>query len=66
MGFDRIAEVLNVEGLKPRTSAQGWGKTMNNIVLANRILAALPEKVQQGPAEAGHSTGRGHRRHRDR
>jgi hypothetical protein len=52
MGFDRIAEVLNVEGLKPRTGAQWWGKTMNNIVLANRILAALSEKVQQGPVRS--------------
>jgi len=34
MGFDRIAEVLNAEGLKPRTGAQWWGKTVNNILSA--------------------------------
>lgn len=34
MGFDRIAEVLNAEGLKPRTGERWWGKTVNNIVSA--------------------------------
>ena len=30
MGFDRIAEVLNAEGLKPRTGIQWCGNTVNN------------------------------------
>jgi DNA invertase Pin-like site-specific DNA recombinase len=34
MGYDRITEVLNAEGLKPRTGAQWWGKTVNNILSA--------------------------------
>lgn len=34
MGFDRIAEVLNSEGLKPRTGERWWGKTVNNILSA--------------------------------
>jgi len=34
MGFDRIAEGLNAEGLKPRTGERWWGKTVNNILSA--------------------------------
>jgi DNA invertase Pin-like site-specific DNA recombinase len=34
MGYDRIADVLNSEGLKPRTGAQWWGRTVNNILSA--------------------------------
>jgi hypothetical protein len=34
MGFDRIAEELNAEGLKPRTGERWWGKTVNNILSA--------------------------------
>src|SRR5579863_1832748 len=33
-GFDRIAESLNSEGLKPRTGERWWGKTVNNIISA--------------------------------
>ncbi len=29
MGFDRIAETLNTEGLKPRRVEKWWGKTVN-------------------------------------
>ena len=29
MGFDRIAETLNAEGLKPRRGERWWGKTIN-------------------------------------
>ena len=32
MGYDRIAEALNAEGLKPRTGERWWGKTVNNIL----------------------------------
>ncbi len=32
MGFDRIASVLNREGLKPRTGERWWGRTINNII----------------------------------
>jgi DNA invertase Pin-like site-specific DNA recombinase len=34
MGFDRIADALNAEGLKPRTGERWWGKTVNNILSA--------------------------------
>jgi hypothetical protein len=34
MGYDRIAGVLNAEGLKPRTGARWWGRTVNNILAA--------------------------------
>jgi hypothetical protein len=34
--FDRIAEMLNAEGLMPRTGARWWGKTVNNILSAQR------------------------------
>jgi hypothetical protein len=34
MGFDRLADLLNAEGLKPRTGARWWGRTVNNIVSA--------------------------------
>ena len=32
MGYDRVAEALNAEGLKPRTGERWWGKTVNNIL----------------------------------
>jgi DNA invertase Pin-like site-specific DNA recombinase len=32
MGFDRIAEALNADGLKPRTGERWWGRTVNNIL----------------------------------
>ncbi len=32
MGFDRIADSLNAEGLKPRTGARWWGRTVNNVL----------------------------------
>jgi DNA invertase Pin-like site-specific DNA recombinase len=35
MSFDRIAGVLNADGLKPRTGARWWGKTVNNILSAH-------------------------------
>jgi len=35
MGFDRIAEALNAEGLKPRTGARWLGRTVNNILTLN-------------------------------
>jgi DNA invertase Pin-like site-specific DNA recombinase len=34
MGYDRIADVLNSEGLKPRTGERWWGRTVNNILSA--------------------------------
>jgi len=34
MSFDRIAEALNGDGLKPRTGDRWWGKTVNNILSA--------------------------------
>jgi DNA invertase Pin-like site-specific DNA recombinase len=34
MGFDRIADVLNAEGLMPRTGERWWGRTVNNILCA--------------------------------
>ena len=30
LGFDKIAEQLNTEGLKPRTGQRWWGKGVNN------------------------------------
>ena len=32
LGFDRIAESLNKEGLKPRSGMRWWGKTINKIL----------------------------------
>ena len=32
MGFDRIADSLNAEGIKPRRGARWWGRTINNIL----------------------------------
>ena len=32
IGFDRIAEILNGEGYKPRSGARWWGKTINGIL----------------------------------
>jgi DNA invertase Pin-like site-specific DNA recombinase len=37
LGFDRIAEALNAEGLKPRTGARWWGRTVNNILKAQAV-----------------------------
>jgi hypothetical protein len=34
LGYDRIADVLNSEGSKPRTGERGWGRTVNNILSA--------------------------------
>jgi DNA invertase Pin-like site-specific DNA recombinase len=34
LGYDRIADVLNSEGLKPRTGERWWGRTVNNILSA--------------------------------
>jgi DNA invertase Pin-like site-specific DNA recombinase len=34
LGYDRIAEALNAEGLKPRTGVRWWGRTVNNILSA--------------------------------
>jgi DNA invertase Pin-like site-specific DNA recombinase len=39
MGFDRIADVLNTEGLKPRTGKRWWGKTISNILTLNQQAA---------------------------
>jgi len=33
-GFDRIAEALNAEGVKPRRGMRWWGRTINNILNA--------------------------------
>jgi DNA invertase Pin-like site-specific DNA recombinase len=50
LGYDRIADLLNAEGLRPRTGAQWWGKTVNNILAqtepsaANNRARSLPEK----------------------
>jgi DNA invertase Pin-like site-specific DNA recombinase len=30
LGFDRIAEQLNAEGIKPRKGARWWGRSINN------------------------------------
>jgi len=32
LSYDAIADVLNAEGLKPRSGAHWWGKTVNNIL----------------------------------
>jgi DNA invertase Pin-like site-specific DNA recombinase len=37
LGFDRVAEALNAEGLKPRTGERWWGKTVNNILSAQDV-----------------------------
>jgi DNA invertase Pin-like site-specific DNA recombinase len=34
LGYDRIAETLNAENVKPRTGERWWGKTVNNILTA--------------------------------
>jgi hypothetical protein len=34
MGYHRISEALDAEGLKPRTGARWWGRTVNNILSA--------------------------------
>ena len=36
MGYDRIADQLNSKGLKPRSGERWWGKTVNNILSANK------------------------------
>jgi hypothetical protein len=38
LGYDRIAAALNAEGLKPRTGAQWWGRTINNILSAQESI----------------------------
>jgi hypothetical protein len=38
LGFDRIADQMNAEGLKPRTGGQWWGKTCNGILSAQQAL----------------------------
>jgi DNA invertase Pin-like site-specific DNA recombinase len=37
MSFDRIAGVLNADGLKPRNGVRWWGKTVNNILSAREM-----------------------------
>ena len=32
LSYDRIAEKLNGEGVKPRAGGRWWGKTVNNIL----------------------------------
>jgi DNA invertase Pin-like site-specific DNA recombinase len=44
MGYDRIADVLNGEGLKPRTGERWWGKTVNNILTVS--VRAASENVE--------------------
>ena len=35
LGFDRVAAALNAVGVKPRTGARWWGKTVNKILTAH-------------------------------
>lgn len=37
LGFDRVAEALNAANTKPRTGERWWGKTVNNILVAQGI-----------------------------
>jgi len=37
LGFDRVADALNAEGLKPRAGVRWWGKTVNNILSAQDV-----------------------------
>jgi len=37
LGFDRIAETLNAEGIRPRRGKQWWGLTVNKILKANGL-----------------------------
>ena len=32
LGFDRIAEQLNAEGVRPRTGQRWWGRSINNVL----------------------------------
>ena len=32
MGFDRVAEQLNAEGIRPRKGARWWGRSVNNVL----------------------------------
>lgn len=32
IGFDRVAEQLNVEGIRPRKGARWWGRSVNNVL----------------------------------
>ncbi len=34
LGFDRIAEQLNADGLKPRKGERWWGRSINNVLCA--------------------------------
>jgi hypothetical protein len=34
LGFDRIADTLNAEGVELRTGKRWWGRTVNNILSA--------------------------------
>jgi hypothetical protein len=36
MGFDRIAALLNLEGIKPRRGKQWWGLAVNKILTAQK------------------------------
>ncbi|MFB3778480.1 MAG: recombinase family protein [Bryobacteraceae bacterium] len=46
MGFDRIAEALNANGLKPRSGERWWGRTINNIlaVSSSQMLVQQQKK----------------------
>lgn len=44
MGFDRIADALNAEGLRPRRGARWWGRTVNGILC--RTADALEAKSE--------------------
>ena len=35
LAYDRIAEKLNEEGVKPRRGEKWWGRTVNNILAAS-------------------------------
>jgi DNA invertase Pin-like site-specific DNA recombinase len=41
MGYDRIADVLNAEGIKPRTGVRWWGRTVNNFLNAQPTLSSV-------------------------
>ena len=32
LGFDRVAEALNAEGIRPRAGERWWGRTVNNVL----------------------------------
>lgn len=37
LGFDRIAEQLNAEGIKPRAGARWWGRSVNNALKGQTV-----------------------------